>query len=153
MVPTTEEALETLFVDAIVGMTPRLQYKGAVEWKPYERGVKGSSRTRRFRIVFDRVRLRGGGAMAGSAFEHTARMRVVTDYAGDRSDLQHVINDDGLQLRDVLSALKASDNGVMLVEPYDEDRPWVERFTFDEDADVTQVEHIFKVHYMRSIAP
>lgn len=149
MVATTEEELADLFEAAIVGMTPRVQYDGAQEWKPYDKEVGGPSRTRRFRQVWLNARLRDGGTMADNIFEHVAELRIRTDYAGDHSKTQFVREDDRLQLRDVLSTLKSEENGLLRVEPVRS----VARDSFDENSDVTQVDHVFNVYYMRSIRP
>lgn len=149
MIATTEEALRDLFRDAILDMTPRLTYEGAEEWKYYEKEVGGPSRTRRFRIIFGDPELRTGGAMAGHVFEHEIEVRIRTDYAGNHAETNLISIDDFLQLRDVLSGLKASDNGLVVVTPVNRRI----RDSFTESSDVTQVDHTFRCRYMRSIRP
>lgn len=149
MIATNEETLAELFTDAIIGIVPRMTYKGAESWKPYEREVGNPTRTRRFRIVIRRPQLVSGGASAGYNFEHSAELRVRTDYVGDHSKVQFTVADDFMQLRDVLSGLKATDNGVMVVEAVD----YRERDSFTLDDDILLVDHVFRCRYMRSIRP
>jgi len=148
MIATTEETLDEMFVAAIVAMDPRRQYKGAERWKPYDRKVSGPARTRAFRLIWGTPRLRRGGAIFGSIFEHEAELRVRTDYVGTHDKVQFVINDDLLQLRDTLSTLKANDNGLELVEAVRHDRRG-----YNEDEDTVQIDHVLLVRYMRSITP
>ena len=149
MVATDEEELADLFEAAIIAMTPRKQYKGAEGWKPYKRAVDGASRTRRFRLLLDRVRRRRDGSRAGNIFEHECRLRVRTDYAGDHAKMQFVIADDLQHLRDTLSTLKATDNGLQLVASVDS----VTADGGNEDTDVLVIDHVMTVRYMRSITP
>lgn len=152
MIATDEEGLHDLFVAAIIGITPRKQYKGAEKWKPYEEDVPAASRTRRFRLLFRRPRLYTGpgGARAGNVMEHQCELRVRTDYAGRASKNQFIIADDFRQLRDVLSNLRAPDNGVCVVEEVDYRERG--RSTIDS-TDVLQVDHIYNVRFMATIRP
>lgn len=147
MVATNEQELAELFEEAIVGITPRLQHQGSKDWKFYKKEVGNPSRTRRFKLLLRNPRLRPGGAVAGNIMEHQCELRVRTDYAGDPSETQHMVSDDFLQLRDVLSTLKASDNGLILVEA---DRST--RDSFDDTSAVMVVDHIYSVRYMRTTA-
>lgn len=149
MITTTEEELADLFRDAILDMTPRTTYEGAEEWKWYDRPVDEPSRTRRFTFVWGEPVLRSRGTMAGNIFEHEVELAVRTDYAGQANETQYIINDDGLQLRDELSRLKGEANGLLLVEPLT--RRVKDSFT--ETSDVKQVDHRFRVRFMRSISP
>jgi hypothetical protein len=151
MIATDEEGLAELFETAIIGITPRKQYKGAEGWKPHDRETSAPTRTRRFRLLLRRPRLYTGpgGAAAGNVFEHECELRVRTEYAGEHAKQQFILADDFMQLRDVLSNLRADDNGVLVVEPVD----YRERPNFDASSDVTKIDHIFNVRYMRSIRP
>lgn len=149
MIATNEETLTELFTAAIVGMTPRLQYKGAESWKPYERENSGPSRTRHFRMVWVAGNIQPRGTLAGNIIEHYATLRVRTDYAGEHAKQQHIIIDDFHQLGDVLSALKSTDNGVVLVERIE---PRERRGFFDEN-DVVRVDHTYRVRFLRNIRP
>lgn len=148
MIATTEETLHDLFKAAILAISPRITYKGAAGWKPYEKAKDGGDRTRAFRLIWSPPELRTGGAVFGSIFEHEAELRVRTDYAGQHDKTQFAIVDDHVHLRDVLSALKASDNGLQLVEPIRLDRRGS-----SEDDDVIQIDHVYSVRFMRSIDP
>lgn len=148
MIATTEEGLHDLIVPAILGMSPRLTYKGAEEWRYYEDDRKGPARTRDFRLIWGIPQLRRAGAMFGSILEHEVELRVRTDYAGRQSKTQFIVADDHVHLRDVLSGLKAGDNGIQIVEPIR-----VETRGYTEDDDVTQIDHVFRVRYMRSVDP
>lgn len=148
MIATTEEQLDELFVAAILAIVPRIQYKGGEGWKVYDRARSGGGKTRAFRLIWDAPVLRLGGAVFGSIFEHEAQLRVRTQYSGDHSKIQFAINDDHLHLRDVLSGLKANDNGLQLVTPVT-----TLRRGFSEDADVVQIDHVYSVRFMRSIQP
>lgn len=154
MVAVDEEALAVLFAETISKIIPRKQYQGAEGFKPYDREVSGPSRTRRFRLLFNNPRLLEGGAMAGEVMEHVCELRVRLDYAGDHSKMQFVIADDSLLLRDVLSNLKATDQGVMLVEPNGyRERPQSRISTDDGSTDLVQVDLLYRVRYMRNIRP
>lgn len=148
MIATTEETLHALFRDTIASTTPRITYKGSAAWRPYEKAKDGGDRTRAFRLVWGVPELRTGGAVFGSIFEHEAELRVRTDYAGQHDKTQFAIADDHVHLRDVLSTLKASDNGLQLVESIR-----LERRGFSEDDDVIQIDHVYSVRFMRSIDP
>ena len=146
MIATNEDTLSDLFRDAIVGITPRIAFKGGERWKPYERPVEGPSRTRRFRLIWQAGGVQPRGAMAGQAIEHNATLRVRTDYVGTVDGNQHVIIDDFHQLRDVLSNLKASATGVVLVEAQR-----VQEYFGDTDSDdVVVVDHTYQVRFMRT---
>lgn len=149
MIATDEETLAGIFTDAIIAIEPRHTYQGAEGWKPYQREKSGADQTRMFRLVWGHPRLFERGAMAGHAIEHEVELRVRTDYVGDHSLTQYTIISDFMQLRDVLSGLKASDNGLVLVEAVDH----VARPTYTTADDVTRVDHIYLVRYMRSIEP
>ena len=147
MIATNEDSLTELFTTAIVGLTPRLTYKGAEEWRPYDRAVSGPSRTRRFRLIWGAPNLQPRAGMAGQIIEHVAEMRVRTDYAGEHAQQQFIIIDDFHQLGDTLTALKASDNGVQLVT-----RLRIEQRVGKTDTDdVVQIDHVFAVRFMRRI--
>jgi hypothetical protein len=148
MIATNEETLAELFTTAIIAIAPRLTYKGAEGWKPYNREVDGASRTRRFRLVWPpgATGLQPRGTSAGDIFEHFAELRVRTDYAGEHAKQQHLIIDDFHQLADTLSATKAGNNGVVLVE-----RLRTAPVVGGESDDVVKVDHIFTVRYMRRI--
>ena len=148
MIATNEETLSDLFTTSILGITPRITYKGSKGWKVYKKAKDGGDRTRAFRLIWGTPQLRRGGAVFGSIFEHTVELRVRTDYAGTHDKTQFIVADDFLQLRDVLSGLKATDNGLQLVEPVRQIRRG-----FSEDADVIQIDHVYSVRYMRSIDP
>ena len=149
MIATTEEALDGLFRTAILAISPRLTYQGATRWHAYDKARAGASQTRSFRLVWGTPQLRTGGAVFGGIFEHEVPLRVRTDYAGGHQLTQFLIADDYLQLRDVLSALKETGNGLQLVTPVESRR----RLGATEDADVVQVDHTYSVRYMRTIAP
>lgn len=152
MIPTNTDDLGKLFIEAILEITPRIQTEGAQRWKHYEREVGSPSRTRRFRLVWRRSRLFEGGARAGSIFEHIVELVVRTDYAGDHDAMQHLADDDYMQLRDALSSLKATDTGVRIVEPL-RSLPATQGATGTDSTDVTMVDHSFEVRYMRTIRP
>jgi hypothetical protein len=147
---TTEQALGELFESTIVSMAPRLQYKGAQGWKPHKRETSIPTSTRRFRQIWTAGTVQPRGAMSGSKFEHTATLRIRTEYAGAHEHLQFIVIDDHHQLRDTLSALKSSDdNGlVMLVSAGSP-----ELVTGTESSDVVTYDHVFTVRFMRTIAP
>lgn len=147
MIPTNEETLSDLFTAAIIAITPRTQYKGAEGWKPYQREVDAPTTTRRFRLLWEEGGLQVGGAMAGDIIEHFAELRVRTDYAGSHAQHMYAVIDDFHQLGDVLTATKATDNGVVLVT-----RQRVEHVGVgDESSDVIKVDHVYTVRYMRRI--
>lgn len=148
MIATTEETLTDLFEAAIRGIEPRITYKGAAKWRPYDRARSGGGKTRSYRLIWGVPALQTRGAVFGSIFEHLCELRVRTQYSGDHSKMQFAIVDDFLQLRDVLSGLKANDNGLQLVTPVT-----TLRRGFSEDDDVVQVDHVYSVRYMRSISP
>jgi hypothetical protein len=144
--PTNEDTLSDLFRDAIVGVSPRIAFKGGERWKPYERPVEGASRTRRFRLIWESGGIQPRGAMAGQAIEHQAVLRVRTDYVGTADGNQHAMIDDFHQLRDTLSNLKATNNGVVMVTGL---RVQEVRGGTDSD-DVVVVDHTYQVRYMRN---
>lgn len=145
MTPTTTDALTDLFRAAIVSITPTIVYKGAEEWKPYDREVSGPSTTRRFRIGWSAGSIFTPGIYTNGVVETTAECRIRTDYAGDHNEMQHAIIEDYHQLCERLASLKGPSNGLMLVER--------DRLIFrdgDEDSDVVQVDHTFQVRYLRA---
>jgi hypothetical protein len=147
MIATNEETLSELFTAAIVAMTPRLQYKGAEGWQPYTRAVGAPTTTRRFRLLWtSEGRQPGRGAAAGAIIEHRALLRVRTDYAGEHAKQQFIVADDFHQLGDTLTATKAPDTGVVLVE-----RLSHKTVEGDEDTDVIRVDHTYRVRFMRRI--
>lgn len=148
MIATNEETLSDAFTAAIIAIAPRVTYKGGQGWSPYDRARSSGGSTRSFRLIWGIPVLRLGGAVFGSIFEHEAQLRVRTQYSGDHSKMQFAIVDDHLQLRDVLSGLKAHDNGLQLVTPVT-----TLRRGFTEDDDVVQIDHVYSVRYMRSIEP
>lgn len=146
MIATNEEDLADAFREAIVGISPRIAYKGGEGWKPYEAPVEGASRTRRFRLVWDAGGIQPRGAMAGQAIEHFATLRVRTDYVGKADKNQYVFIDDFHQLRDTLSNLKGSSSGLVMVAAL---RIEEVRGETDRD-DVVVVDHVYQVRYMRN---
>lgn len=144
MVPTNTDALATLFRAAILAIEPRLQYQGAARWIAYDRKEGAANRTRRFRLAWEAGGRQPGGCMAGPDHEYFAFLRVQTDYAGEHAKQQHILIEDFYQLEESLTATKATDNGVVLVEGL--------RIEGDPDGkDVVQIDHVFRVRYMRRI--
>lgn len=150
---TTEEALAELFDSTIAAMTPRLSYKGAEAWKPTSRETGQASTTRRFRQVWKLGGIQPGGAVGGRNIECFAELRIRTDYAGDHAQQQFIIIDDFYQLQDTLSALKSATNinGIVLVQG--ENYEPAEDYDTSTSADVTKIDHVFTVRYIRSISP
>lgn len=147
MVATNESELTELFEPAIAGITPRLQYKGAMGWKPYSQAKSGpAGGTRWFRLLWSAGNVQPGGAVAGDLIEHFAELRVRTDYGGEHAKNETLMIDDFHQVADTLTSLKAGNNGVMLVT-----RQRVEYVAGDENEDVVQVDHVMTVRYMRRI--
>lgn len=153
MIAVNEEQLADLFATAIDAIVPRIQYQGSEAWKRYDRAVAAPSRTRNYRIVFTtQPRLFEQGTRAGDVFEHEIEMTIRTDYAGAHPKTQFAAADDFLQLRDVLSALKATDQGVRLVTPT-RSVPAPAGADGTASTDTTQIDHVYTVRYMRSIRP
>lgn len=156
MRPTTENELTDLFRATIVALVPRVTYKGAEGWKPYNRENANASTTRRFRQLWAFGGIVPGGAMAGTAFEVFSTLRIRTDYAGDNDRAQYLVIDDALQLQDVLSALKSTetDHGLVLVtwqssDPANDVDPSTDSPT-DTD-DVVRIDHTFEIRYIRRL--
>lgn len=144
MIATTTAELTTLFTAAIVAITPTLAYKGAQGWRPYDRKVETPTTTRRFRLAWEAGGRQPGGTMAAPIHEYFAFLRVQTDYAGEHAKQQHILIEDFYQLEETLTAAKATDNGVVMVEGL--------RIEGDQDGkDVVQIDHVFRVRYMRRI--
>jgi hypothetical protein len=141
--PTTEKALAVLFRDAISGITPRELYRTNDGWQPHDRAESGPNRNRRFRLEFEAVGIFPGGAMAGAAIEHEATLRVRTSYTGNHAESQFSKIDDLYQLRDTLSALKSSANGLMLVSALR-----IEQTSTTEDN--AEIDHVLSVRFMRN---
>lgn len=156
MRPTTENELTDLFRATIVALAPRVTYKGAEGWKPYNRENANASTTRRFRFLWSLVGIVPGGAMAGSAIEVASTLRIRTDYTGDNDRAQFCVIDDALQLQDVLSALKSggTDHGLVLVTWQASDiasdvDPSTDSPT--ETDDTIRVDHTFEIRYIRRL--
>lgn len=150
MIATNEAVLTGIVTEAVTALTPRLQYKGAEKWKPHDRDT-GPATTRRFRVLMGAGNLQPRGAMAGHIFEHFAELRIRTDYAGDHAQQQHIVTDDFHQIGDALTALKdASEaNGIVVVERI---APRAVRGRVD-DTDTIQIDHTYRIRYMRNIRP
>jgi hypothetical protein len=147
MIATNEETLSGLFSQAIIGITPSITYKGSEGWKPYDRAVGGATRTRRFRLLWEPGSLVERGAMAGNVFETEAILRVRTDYTGDQAKTQFVWIEDFHQIGNVLTQIKATNNGVMLVT-----RQSVQEILGESDSDdVVQIDHVYSVRFMRAM--
>lgn len=145
MIATNTETLTTLFEAAIQAITPTLQYQGAAGWIAHDRKEAASTRTRRFRLSWEAGGRQVGGAVAGDISEYFAYLRVHTQYAGEHAKQQHILIEDFYQLEETLTGTKAADNGVVLVEGL--------RIEGDPDGkDAVQVDHVFRVRYMRRIA-
>lgn len=156
---TTPEALSELFVSTIVGLTPRIAYKGGEAWKPYTRETANASATRRFRLVWNlgNTGLQPGGAMGGRKIEAVAEMRVRVEYAGSNPKWQFALDDDFWHLQDSLSALKSDDaNGLILVRGIRYE-PAVEVDASApiaiDSTDVARYDLVYEVRYMRSTSP
>lgn len=156
MRPTTENELTDLFKATIVALVPRVTYKGAEGWKPYNRENANASATRRFRLLWAFGGIVPGGAMAGLAIEVFSTLRIRTDYAGDNDRAQYLVIDDALQLQDVLSALKSAgtDHGLVLVTWQSSDiatdaDPSTDSPT--ETDDVIRIDHTFEIRYIRRL--
>jgi hypothetical protein len=146
MIPTNEKELTELFRTAIIGITPRLQFKGAEKWKPYDRSNSGALTTRRFQLV----RTTGLPVMDGTGIfttrvcETMFELRVRTDYAVPHQHRGDIVPDDFHQLMETLGDLKSSDNGLIRVLPVGVDEQG------DDDSDNIVVDHIFTVFYLRA---
>jgi hypothetical protein len=111
---TTLDVLEDLFVDQILGTTPRIQVKGGESWKHYKHHVGSASRTRRFRLIWGTgPAFLAGTIQSPTAGEVEAELRVRADYAATHRENMALVQDDWHQLRDRLHKLGAP--GVTLI--------------------------------------
>lgn len=147
MIPTTTDELSSLFATAIEGITPRLTYKGAEEWKLHTRPNDRPTTTRRCRLLWGTGNVQPGGARAGQAIENFVTLRVQTDYAGELSKMQHAIDDDFHQLGDTLASLRGADKGLVTVERV-RTAPVIGRPGRDDNV---RVDHLYTVRFIRQI--
>lgn len=145
--PTTLETLKDAFVAAIQLITPRKQMQRTVgAWKFVEGDRPPGTNLRVFSIDFDSVGYTRGGFIGAAAFDTTTTLSVITDYGGvPRQHVKLFAEDDWYQLRDVLSDLKPTTNGLIKVEVIDWD------FTND-DKNQAQIAYQFEVRYMKARA-
>lgn len=151
--PTTLDALQTAFVTAIEAIVPRtLSQRTGGTWK-FARGDRPpGTNLRVFRIDWDTVGYTQGGFMGSSAslgaVDTTVDLTVIVDYGGIPADIvKRVAEDDLYQLRDVLSDLKPTTNGLLKVEAVD----W-EFGARSTDPNQAQIIHQFEVRYMKARA-
>jgi hypothetical protein len=102
---TTLDALEELLAQRILETTPRIAAQRSKVWQRYKAANSAATTTRRFRIVWGQGRMFDRGFFTGSKTETAALLRVRVDYIGDPQQLQPMVQDDWLQLRDRLAAL------------------------------------------------
>lgn len=151
--PTTLDDLQTAFVAAIQAITPRtVAQRVGGSWKFVEGERPPSTGLRVFRIDWDTVGYTKGGFMGSAAslgaVDTTVDLTVVVDYGGVPAHvMKRVAEDDLYQLRDVLSDLKPTTNGLLKVEAIDWD--FGARST---DPNQAQVIHQFEVRYMKARA-
>jgi hypothetical protein len=149
MVPQTERELSRLLEATIVAIVPRSTYHADKPWKPYNRSVSEPTTTRHFTLRWEAGDLEDPGASAGHIFEINALLIVRTDYAGEHYEQQFIINDDFHQVGDALFMAAAPDNSLVLVE-----RVRTRPFKGDPQTDdVVQVDHVYKVRFMKRIRP
>ena len=152
--PTTLDALKDAFVAAINAITPRHSWGGSTKpWRFVEELERKPGATARvYTLDFDTEGYtpRGfmGSAASLGAVDTTVTLSVITDYGGlPRHRVKIVAEDDLYQLRDVLSDLKPTTNGLLKVEGIDWD--FGARST---DPNQAQIIHQFEVRYMKARA-
>ncbi len=146
MIATSQKALDTLFTTAIAGITPRATRANDHGWVPYEKARQGAHFTRAFKLDWTPGEFQEDGIFTPAAVETKAVLSVVTDYRDAEEEVQHLVEDDKHQLRDVLNALMAPDNGML----------WAEALPTEIDTDDEQgasvVIHAFEIRYLRERA-
>lgn len=146
MTPTTESAMDSLIETAIVAISPGETYKGAEEWKPYNRETREPTRSRRFRLVWEAAERFEGGIFTPRAVETVSTLIVRTDYAGAHEHQQRAVIADHWQLQEAIQALKGASTGIILVRSAG--KP--DFGTADPSTDVVRVDHTFLVRYLRA---
>lgn len=151
--PTTLDALQVAFVTAIAAIIPRTQMqRTGGGWKFVEGERVPGTNLRVFRLDWDTVGYTKGGFMGSAqplgAVDTTVTLSVFVDYGGiPRHIVKRIAEDDLYQLRDVLSDLKPTTNGLLKVEAIDWDfAPGV------TDQNQAQAIHQFQVRYMKARA-
>jgi hypothetical protein len=159
MTSTDEATIAGLIYTAIEALTPRKAYQSST-WSAYARkGERGreepvnagpkanSTRSRRFRLIWDAGDYLPGGIFTNTQVETIANLTVRVDYQGN-ADEQHTIEyvaiDDYHHVHDRLQQLKNSNTGVMLVESVRCGRAGPH-----EAADVTRYDLVYRVRYLR----
>jgi hypothetical protein len=148
--PTTTRALKDAFRTAISAIAPRTELQRDGAWKFVEGERTPGTNLRVYSLDFDTVGYTKGGFMGAAhplgAVDTTVTLTVFADYGGvPRHEVKHLAEDDFYQLRDVLSDLKPTTNGLLKVETIDWD------FT-NTDQNQAQIAYQFEVRYMKARA-
>lgn len=149
--PTTLDALQTAFVTAIDLITPRTQMqRTSGGWKFVEGERPPGTTLRVYRLEWDSGGYTKGGFMGAAhplgAVDTTVTLTVVADYGGiPRHIVKRIAEDDWYQLRDALSDLKPTTNGLLKVETIDWD-------FVNTDQNQAQIAYQFEVRYMKARA-